>query len=138
TGPGNRINYNISDHKMSSTMTPEDLINIYASQGIASDPIQIIGNNLRGGGPSTTGGGIMVGDNFGRYIDIEDNILVDPGQYGIGVPSGENITVKNNKIYAKQQSFTNIGLYVGLASEIASGYPCVGSTITVENNQVNR
>jgi|GEM_PF-6288837 len=137
TGPGNRINYNISDHKLSSTMTPEDLINIYASQGTASDPIQIIGNNLRGGGPSTTGGGIMIGDNFGKYIDIEDNIVVDPGQYGIGVPAGQNITVKNNKIYGKQQSFTNVGLYVGLASEIASGYPCDGSTITVEGNQVN-
>ena len=137
TGGGNRINYNISDHKMSSTMDPEDLINVYASQGLSTDPIQIIGNNLRGGGPSTSGGGIMVGDNNGKHIIVQDNILVDPGQYGIGVPAGEDIIVKNNKVYAKQQSFTNVGIYVGLAGEIAAGYPCVGSSITVQGNQVN-
>ncbi|MFL5728229.1 MAG: Ig-like domain-containing protein, partial [Cytophagaceae bacterium] len=137
TGGGNRINYNILDHKLSSTMIPEDLINVYASQGLAGDPIQIVGNNLRGGGPSTTGGGIMVGDNGGKHILVQDNILVDPGQYGIGVPAGEDIVIRNNKIYAKQQSFTNVGLYVGLSSEIASGFPCTGSTIVVDGNQVN-
>jgi hypothetical protein len=135
-GAGNRVNYNTLDHTLGIGI-PEDLINMYASSGIASDPLQIIGNNLRGGGPSTTGGGIMVGDNDGHDIIVADNILVDPGQYGIGVPAGYNITVKNNKIFAKQQAWTNVGLYVGLAGEIAAGFPCSGNTIRVEGNQVN-
>ncbi len=136
SGAGNRVNYNTLDHTMGAG-NPEDLINMYATSGTIVDPIQIIGNNLRGGGPSTTGGGIMVGDNGGHDIIVSDNNLVDPGQYGIGVPAGYNITVKNNKIYAKQQSFTNVGLYVGLSGEIAAGFPCSGSTIRIEGNQVN-
>jgi hypothetical protein len=136
SGAGNRVNYNTLDHTM-GTGNPEDLINMYASSGTASDPLQIIGNQLRGGGPSTTGGGIIVGDNGGHDFLVTDNIIIDPGQYGIGVPAGYNITVKNNKIYAKQQSFTNVGLYVGLAGEIAAGYPCTGNTIRIEGNQVN-
>ncbi|MBX9851252.1 MAG: right-handed parallel beta-helix repeat-containing protein, partial [Cytophagaceae bacterium] len=137
TGAGNRINYNILEQEPGAGRSPEDLINVYASQGTAADPIQIIGNNLRGGGPSTSGGGIMVGDNGGKYIIVQDNILVDPGQYGIGVPSGEYITVKNNKLFARQQSFTNVGVYVGLGAEVDGGFVCTGSTIRVEGNQVN-
>ena len=79
----------------------------------------------------------MVGDNGGKNYIVQDNILVDPGQYGIGVPSGENIKIINNKIYAKQQSFTNVGVYVGLQSEIDGGFACSGSTIVIQNNQVN-
>ncbi len=135
-GPGMRVNYNILEHTFGSG-DPEDLINMYASGGTSSDPIQIIGNRLRGGGPSNSGGGIMVGDDDGHDIIVQDNILVDPGQYGIGCPAGYNITIKNNKVYGKQQSFTNVGMYVGLAGEIAAGHPCVASTITVEGNEVN-
>ncbi len=136
TGAGNRVNYNILDHTF-GTGNPEDLINMYASSGTTSDPIQIVGNNLRGGGPSKSGGGIMVGDDGGHDILVADNILVDPGQYGIGVPAGYNITLRNNKVFGKQQSFTNVGIYVGLSGEIAAGFACTGSTIRLEGNQVN-
>ncbi len=40
-------------------------------------------------------------------------------------------------INGKQQAWTNIGLYVGLAGELAAGFPCSGSTIRIEGNQVN-
>ncbi|MCU0430322.1 MAG: right-handed parallel beta-helix repeat-containing protein [Cytophagaceae bacterium] len=136
SGSGNRINYNRLEHTLGDG-DPEDLINCYASSGTSSDPLQIIGNRLRGGGPSTSGGGIMVGDNGGHDFLISENILVDPGQYGIAAPSGFNITIQNNKVFAKQQAFTNVGIYVGLQSEITAGFACVASTIKVLNNQVN-
>ncbi|NLP04242.1 MAG: hypothetical protein GX089_17240 [Fibrobacter sp.] len=136
SGAGNRVNYNILDHEF-GTGNPEDLINMYGSSGTSSDPIQIIGNKLRGGGPSKSGGGIMVGDDGGHDIRVEDNILVDVGQYGIGCPAGYNITIRNNKIYGKQQSFTNVGLYAGLQGEIDAGFSCNGPSIRVESNQIN-
>lgn len=136
SGSGNRVNYNTLDHTP-GIGNPEDLINMYGSGGTSADPIQIIGNQLRGGGPSTSGGGIMVGDDGGHDIRVEDNILVDPGQYGIGSPAGSHITLKNNTIYGKQQSFTNVGLYVGLKTEIDAGFVCDGPSILVEGNRVN-
>lgn len=136
SGTGNRINYNILDHTLGQG-NPEDLINIYQYNGEASDPLQIIGNKLRGGGPSPSGGGIMVGDNGGDNIRVENNILVNPGQYGIAAPSGENILFKNNQVYSKSMPFTNVGLYVGLSSEIAAGFSCNGPTITATGNRVN-
>ncbi|MFM7023185.1 MAG: Ig-like domain-containing protein [Flavobacteriales bacterium] len=134
-GAGNRVNYNVLDHTFGSG-APEDLVNMYGSSGTSADPIQIIGNKLRGGGPSTSGGGIIVGDNNGHDFRIEDNILVDCGQYGIGVPAGYNVVVKNNKIYAKSQAWTNVGIYVGVQSEVSAGFECKGSTVSVINNQV--
>ena len=136
TGAGNRVNNNILE-QTSGVGIPEDLINMYASYGTSSDPIQISGNKTRGGGPSTSGGGIMLGDNGSHDIVADNNILVNPGQYGIAVPSGQNITISNNSIFASSQPFTNVGLYVGLATEINAGYACVGSSIKVSGNKVN-
>ncbi len=136
TGAGNRVNYNTLDHTF-GTGSPEDLLNMYASSGTTSDPIQIIGNQLRGGGPSTSGGGIMLGDNGSHDIRCEENILVDVGQYGISAPSGSNITIINNKVYGAKETWTNVGIYVGLQSEITAGFACTGSSIQVKNNQVN-
>ena len=54
----------------------------------------------------------MLGDQGGSYVIAQDNILVNPGQYGIAVASGTNIQVLNNKVYSAQQSFSNVGLYI--------------------------
>ena len=59
-----------------------------------------------------SGGGIMLGDDGGAYEVAERNVLVDPGQYGIGVASGNNMTVRDNRIYGRKQDFTNVGIYV--------------------------
>ncbi|MFW5700948.1 MAG: T9SS type A sorting domain-containing protein, partial [Cyclobacteriaceae bacterium] len=42
----------------------------------------------------------------------KDNILVNPGQYGIAIAGGSSVQLIDNSIYGKQQSFTNVGLYV--------------------------
>lgn len=127
---GNRVNYNVTENILGDSYA-EDAINMYKSNGTVSDPIQIKGNWIRGGGPSASGGGIMAGDNGGSYVLIEDNILVNPGQYGIAISSGTNIEILNNKVWSKQQSFSNVGIYVW------NQYPdsCGGNRVS--GNEVN-
>lgn len=129
SGSGNIISYNKCKNIMGQS-TPEDAINMFVSSGTVASPIQILGNWIQGGGPSKTGGGIMTGDSGGSYVIVSGNILVDPGQYGIANSGGSNISIVNNEIYARSQSFTNVGLYV--ASE---GGAKAGAT-TVSGNKV--
>ncbi len=129
SGVNNSISYNRCENIFGQSY-PEDAINIYKSNGTASSPIQIIGNWIRGGGPSSTGGGIMLGDNGGSYQVASNNILVNPGEYGMAIAGGSNISITNNSIYAAAQSFTNIGLYVWGQS----GSPCINTTVS--GNQV--
>lgn len=86
---------------------------------------------MRGGGPSSSGGGIMLGDSGGSYITASGNIMVNPGQYGAAISGGTFITLSNNIIYGAQQSFTNVGLYV----MNIGGY--VQANNTVSGNRVN-
>lgn len=130
SGGGNKVNYNRFQNALGQSY-PEDAISMYKSNGLPADPIQIYGNWIRGGGPSLTGGGIMLGDNGGSNIAAQDNILVDPGQYGMAVSGGTNMSIINNSIYAKAQSFTNVGLYYWNQSGLPS------SNITISGNKVN-
>ena len=130
TGGGNKILNNKFENIMGQS-DPEDAISIYQSSGLASDPIVISGNSIRGGGPSHTGGGIMLGDGGGANVIAENNTLVDPGQYGMAISGGTNMSVINNSIYGKAQSFTNVGLYYWNQSGKAS------SGITISGNKIN-
>ncbi len=129
TGGGNRINQNLALNILGKSH-PEDVINIYQSSGTPDDPIQVIGNKIRGGGPSGSGGGIMTGDGGGAYIVVRDNIVVDPGQYGIAIAGGHHIQILDNKVFGKKQPFTNVGIYVWNQSNAPS------SGHTVRGNQV--
>ena len=110
-GPGNGITYNRCEN-IPGKSNPEDIISLYKSAGTAESPIIVKGNWIRGGGPSRSGGGIMLGDNGGSYQTAEDNVLVDPGQYGMAISGGDHNAIINNCIYARSQPFTNVGLYV--------------------------
>ena len=87
----------------------EDAISTYKSRNI-----EIAHNYINGGGPSTSGGGIMLGDGgewtFNVYV--HDNILVNPGQYGIAINAGYNQRVINNKVFSRQFTWSNVGMYV--------------------------
>lgn len=111
SGPRCRISHNRFENILGQS-NAEDAINIYKSNGAYNDPILIEGNKIRGGGPSKSGGGIMLGDNGGSYIIAKDNILVNVGQYGMAIAGGDHIRILNNTIYSKQQNFTNVGLYI--------------------------
>jgi nitrous oxidase accessory protein NosD len=129
SGVGNRVKCNVGQNVLGQSY-PEDAINMYQSNGTSADPIQIIGNKIQGGGPSASGGGIMMGDDGGSYITVTDNILVDPGQYGMSVASGHDMMVSGNTVYARQQSFTNVGMSVW--NQYAPS--CYG--VTVQNNSI--
>lgn len=131
-GPGNKIMSNRFENIMGSS-NPEDAINIYQSKGTASDPITISGNWIRGGGPSSTGGGINLGDGGGSYQTADNNILVNPGQYGIAISAGTVMSILSNRIYGAKASFTNVGTFAWNQYSSTSG--C--SIITVSGNQIN-
>jgi hypothetical protein len=129
-GGGNEISGNIGEN-IPGQSAPQDAINLFDSSGDATDPIVVASNKIRGGGPSPYGGGIMLGDGGGSWQVARDNILVDAGQYGIAIASGTNIQVLRNSVYARQQPFTNVGVYVW--NQYSS--PCYGHT--VQDNLVN-
>jgi hypothetical protein len=110
---------------------PEDQINLYQSNGSSLLPIMVTNNLLRGGGPSPSGGGILLGDSGGSHQVARNNVLVNPGQYGIAAAGGTSIAIENNLVYGRQQSFTNVGIYVWNQSTMTC------RDITVADNQVN-
>lgn len=130
SGGGNQINFN-SCENISGQSSAEDIINLGSSDGIVGDPIQVKGNWLRGGGPSSTGGGIMTGDSGGSWQLVEDNICVNTGNYGIANAGGHDIIIRNNKIYSAKTDISNVGLYVWNQQSGLTSY-----NITIENNQV--
>jgi parallel beta-helix repeat protein len=130
SGANNSISNNMCEN-ISGQSNPEDAINLYQSNGTSSSPIYVNANWILGGGPSTTGGGIQLGDNGGSYQVASNNILVNPGQYGMGISGGNYISVINNSIYAWAQSFTNVGIYVWGQG----GYSITNSTVS--GNKVN-
>ena len=130
TGAGNEVNNNKGENFFGES-DPEDLISMFNSSGTEESPISIRNNIFRGGGPSASGGGIMLGDYGGSYQIAENNILLNPGQYGMAASGGNYIQILNNKIFAKQQYFSNNPLYVANYSPTSCGI------ITVKGNLVN-
>lgn len=133
TGAGNSISYNAAENIYGES-SPGDLINVNQSHGTAQSPIIVKGNWFRGGGPSPSGGGILIGDLGGSYQIAEENILVNPGQYGMGIGGGHNMILRNNKVFAKRQDHNNVGYSICNWSEDASGK---SYGITFEKNIVN-
>lgn len=89
------------------TSKAEDIINIYKSNNAV-----IRRNYLRGGGPSKSGGGIILGDNMGDNSEASDNVCIDCGQYGMAIAGGNNNRLINNAIMGKRFDWSNVGLYV--------------------------
>ena len=138
----------------------EDHINTWRSTGSSTNPMRFTFNTIYGGGSTTSGLGIILGDtagycpqfwadasgctvNTGNEIDIrheyaEDNILVDCGWVGIGIVGGHDHKILRNKIFHSSQSpriadqATAQGIGVGrIASEPGSTYGC-----EIANNEV--
>jgi parallel beta-helix repeat protein len=124
SGANNSISYNKCEN-IAGESFPEDGISLYKSNGTPASAILVKGNWIRGGGPSSSGGGIMLGDNGGSYLMATDNILVDPGQYGMAISGGDHNTIVNNTIYGRSQHFSNVGLYVAGMS----GFSCKNSIV---------
>ncbi|MDO3643692.1 right-handed parallel beta-helix repeat-containing protein [Mucilaginibacter sp. L3T2-6] len=133
-GANNQINSNQCENILGQS-NPEDAISLYQSYGTSACPISIRGNQIRGGGPSNSGGGIMLGDSGGAYQIADGNTLVNAGQYGIAISGGSHNSITNNLIYSVSQSFTNVGLYVASFSGILiSGAQVAGNRVKFYNS----
>lgn len=53
----------------------------------------------------------MLGDEGDKYQLAEENIGVNPGQVGIGIAGGENITVKGNIMFSNESDSSNVAFY---------------------------
>ena len=135
TGPGNLIqgNYAINDKGKS---TPEDVINLFQSEGEEGSPIIVEDNYLVGDlkagseGKSKTGSGIMTADGGGAWQVCRRNVILSAGQCGIGVAGGTNIRVEDNFIQGLKSNVSNVGLYIWNQS----GKP--SSHVTLVRNRV--
>lgn len=132
TGAGNGLICNVAVNEPGRSR-PEDAISMFRSRGTPESPIVIHGNKVLGGGPSGSGGGILVGDYGGGHIRVSSNILVDPGQYGLAIAGGEHMSLIDNAVYVRRKAFTNVGLYVWRTSP--EGGPCHSHTI--RGNQID-
>jgi hypothetical protein len=82
-----------------------DIVNSYKSERTL-----IQGNYVIGGGPNKAGGGLLM-DNYGKWQQIDNNICVDCGQYGMGIAGGENNVLSNNQAYSRQHPWSNVAFY---------------------------
>ncbi len=111
SGAGNEISNNRGDNQLGDS-DAEDFVSIYQSGGTPDSPLLVVDNEFSGGGPSTSGSGIMVGDGGGSHIVVTGNVLTSPGQVGIGVAGGNDIVVADNTIYSATHPWSNVGIYV--------------------------
>ena len=87
-----------------------DGINIKNSTGTLLAPITISENFISGYGTPTAGNGIVLGDTGGAYINAIKNILYMPGDIGIRVMGGNNITLESNIIINPQSARGTYGI----------------------------
>jgi hypothetical protein len=149
-GHGNQINYNRIENTKNQTDTgshPHDILNVYHSNGVPGDSIQVIGNWIRGGqlvkwpGPNDGACGIILGDEFGNYQVARNNILVNPGAGGIANISNNSpsvgIKIDHNVIFSKQTPVTGQAIGVINKNQADVGYNRVNWTNSSGGNTLN-
>ncbi len=130
-GESIRVQYNTMERRSSDFLRKgahdvEDWISVYKSDGTPDDPIRISYNRAKGHGPSRFGSFIMLGDGGGRHQVAEGNVGVTPGQVGIGIAGGEDITVRGNILYSDEWEGSNVAFYSAYRSKPA---PCTDHVI---------
>lgn len=133
-GSGNRVNGNRIENINGVAQNPHDILNIFNSNGVSGDNIQVNGNLIRGGQYASLGlggaAGIVLGDLGGSYQEAKNNILVNPGFCGMDAAGGTHILMDNNQIFSGQTPVSVAGLFYANYSKLPS------SDVTFSNNQV--
>lgn len=132
SGPLNRINFNLAEN-FSGQSNGEDMLSVYKSHGVPSDPIEVNYNWLRGpgDGPSTTGAGITVGDQGGSYIQCLGNIVVRTNVEGIQCAGGTYIYIVGNKVSSVATARSRQGMGYGNYSSFPT------NNVTITANFIN-
>lgn len=132
TGAGNQVTNNTIENT-SAAVHPHDIINLYNCSGTTASHILVSENVIRGGQtiawPTSgdTGAGITL-DN-GNYIDVTNNVGVNPGCAFIQVNgTHNNILVDNNKGVSLIVSKVSADCFIALGSK---------TNVTFSNNQAN-
>jgi nitrous oxidase accessory protein NosD len=131
-GGGNAVRCNVLENVPGQSGAVEDHISMYASNGLAGDPI-VIENNRTKGGESTqsSGCGIVIGDvSGGNHFRVTGNVFVNTGNCGIGLTAGSDVQITSNIVVSRGQTQANVGL---LAWNLY-GKGCSGNTFA--NNRV--
>ena len=137
SGHSNFVQFNnvtggyIGNNKGKGGLT-EDIVSMFVSQGNSvADPIIIENNAFEGTDwTSHSGSAFQLGDGGGAYILCRNNVVLNPGQTAIGVPSGTNIIVTGNTIYGAEMTASNVGISVW------NQYPSFCGSITISDNRV--
>lgn len=126
-GPGHRIVCNLSDQTVPGYQAgPEDHVSLYKSGGTTTSPIEVAYNRLRGGGPSTSGSGIMTGDSGSDYLWVHHNTLVETANVGFAIAGGNHITMEQNRAFSPNNPYSNVGAYIWAQG----GAACQDNTMT--------
>jgi hypothetical protein len=107
-----KILCNVSDQIGSPKQAVEDHISLWLSKGLDTKPNEIAYNRIRGG-TAQSGAGINPADGGGGNVRVHHNTIVNQGNVGTGIPSGENVIVEDNRVYADgQASLSGVGIGV--------------------------
>lgn len=114
-----------------------DIINIHASNGRAGAPIDVSDNLMRGGGPATSGGGILLGEAGGDYNAANNNKLWNPGNYQMALGGGSNNSMTGNMCYSNRMdcsvdNWSNVGYIIW--AQLAESLPFDNATFTNNYN----
>lgn len=116
----------------------EDMISINLSSGTATNRLLCEDNIFMGTGPSASGGGIVCGEGGGDYVTIQDNKILEPGNYSFAISvfnsagnAGSFNVLLNNQSYQSSKPWDNNGLIVWGQSGVAADCNVQGNEITV-------
>jgi hypothetical protein len=114
SGPNSSINCNVYTQTTPPVVPlagTGDSFNLFLSSGTSASPIQVVGNRIQGGGAIWNGGGILLSDGDSGagssgpgFVVADDNLVMNPGGYGIDVSTGHDITINGNYVYGDAQN----------------------------------
>jgi len=128
-GGGSQINNNRVENIAGVAIHPHDMLNVYQSNGLPGDSIQVIGNWIRGGQyyfwPDANSGaaGIIMGDVGGSYQVCRNNILVNTGYSGIQCNgTGTHIKIDHNQMFSTYAPVSHQAITILDANQIECSY----------------
>lgn len=137
TGSGNIIRRNKGANYYGESYA-EDMISVNNTSGTVGSPTLVEDNIFLGTGPSASGGGIVCGEVGGDYNTIQDNKILEPGNYSFAISvfnSGGNAgsfnVLLNNQSYQSAKPWDNNGLIVWGQSGVAADCNVQGNEVTV-------